>query len=163
MTTMRPTASRSPLALSRSGALCAALVFAGLALSTSGAFAQSSCQGDFEKLAAARNARIAAINALQKKGKGKLDPIAACPKLTALSAAENAMLSYMEKNKQWCGIPDNVIEEARKGSARTRQFAGQACGMAAKFRKMQAEAKRRGAQGGLDGAPQRPSLPTGPL
>ncbi|QLP96388.1 MAG: hypothetical protein HZY79_01830 [Rhodoblastus sp.] len=65
---MRPTtASRSRSALL---SLFAASLFAfvGSAAITEAA-AQSSCQTDFERLTAQRNARIAAVNALQKKAR----------------------------------------------------------------------------------------------
>jgi len=164
MTIMRPTASRSR------SALLAALAFVAFGAASAGeAAAQSSCQTDFEKLSATRNARIAAVNALQKKGKGKLDPIAACPRLNALAASEQAMIDYMVKNQKWCSIPEDVVNQARTGSARTRQIAGQACGIASKVRVMQAQAlkqakiaRQRAAEGG-GGAPMKPSLPAGPL
>ena len=158
---MRLTASRA-----RSAFLSA---FAVLALGTGEAAAQSSCQTDFEKLTATRNARIGAVNALQKKGKGKLDPIAACPRLNALVAAEQAMIAYMVKNQKWCSIPEEVIAQAREGSGKTRGVAGQACGIAAKVRKMQAQQlqamkRARAAQAaGGGGAPMKPALPAGPL
>ena len=164
MTMMRPTASRSRSALLAAMALAA---FAAVGLGE--AAAQTSCQTDFEKLAGARNARIAAVNALQKKGKGKLDPIAACPRLNALVASEQAMIGYMVKNQKWCSIPDEVIAQARAGSAKTRGIAGQACGIAGKVRQMQAQAlkqqklaRQRAAEGG-GGAPMKPALPAGPL
>jgi hypothetical protein len=123
--------------------------------------AQSSCQADFEKLSATRNARIQAVNALSKQGKGKLDPVAACPRLQSLAGAERAMLDYMVKNQKWCGIPDNVIADARKGSANTQRLAGQACNFAAQAKRMRAQAERQAREGG--GAPQAPRMPTGPL
>lgn len=165
---MRPTtASRSRSALL---SLFAGSVFALVASAAiTEAAAQSSCQTDFERLTATRNARIAAVNALQKKGKGKLDPIAACPRLNALAASEQAMIDYMVKNQKWCSIPEDVISQARTGSGRTRQIAGQACGIASKVRVMQAQAlkqakiaRQRAAEGG-GGAPMKPSLPAGPL
>lgn len=127
------------------------------------AMAQSSCQADFEKLSATRNARIAAVNDLAKKGKGKLDPIAACPRLQSLVAAERAMLDYMVKNKSWCSIPDNIIEDAKKGGANTQRVAGQACGVAAQVRKMRAQAERQAREGGGPAGPQAPRMPAGPL
>lgn len=161
------TASRSRSALL---SLFAGSVFALVASAAiTEAAAQSSCQTDFERLTATRNARIAAVNALQKKGKGKLDPIAACPRLNALAASEQAMIDYMIKNQKWCSIPEDVVNQARTGSARTRQIAGQACGIASKVRVMQAQAlkqakiaRQRAAEGG-GGAPMKPSLPAGPL
>lgn len=150
----------------RSALLCAS-TFGALAASAAftGAAAQSSCQSDFEKLSATRNARIAAVNALQKKGKGKLDPIAACPRMNALAAAEQAMVDYMTKNQKWCGIPEDVVNQARQGATQTRKVAGQACSIASKVKQMQAQAMRqareRAENGG--GPPAKPALPTGPL
>lgn len=147
-------------------ALLGALALAGVALGAASAQAQSSCQTDFERLSATRNARIAAVNALQKKGKGKIDPVAACPRLNALVAAENAMVGYMVKNQKWCSISDDIVAQARSGAARTKQVAGQACGIAAKVAKMKAEAMRQArqrAEGGTLAQPARPSLPAGPL
>ena len=156
-------ASRARSALLCAGALCA---LAGSA-AISAPQAQSSCQGDFEKPAATPNARIGAVNALQKKGKGKLDPIAACPRMNALASAEQAMLDYMTKNQKWCGIPEDVVNQARAGVTNTRKVAGQACGIAAKVKQMQAQAMRqarqRAAEGGGGGPPAKPALPTGPL
>lgn len=166
---LRPnTAPRSGHAFRRPRLVASALaaLAAGVTLGGADALAQSSCQADFERLSATRNARIAAVNELQRKGKGKIDPIAACPRLNALVAAENAMVGYMLKNQKWCGIGDDIISQARSGAARTKQVAGQACGVAAKVAKMKAEAMRQArqrAEGGGLGQPARPSLPAGPL
>ena len=75
----------------------------------------SSCDTDFQKLANARTAQIGALNRLAK-GKGrKMDPIAACGKLQGLAGIEARMVAYVEKNKDWCGIPDNVVDGIKKG------------------------------------------------
>lgn len=116
------------------------------------------CQGDVAKLQQKREAQIAAVNALTKSGKGKLDPIAACPRLRSLAATESQILAYMTKNQQWCDIPDDVLGNVKAGRDKTANFAGQACKIAAMARKAQ--------QGGgvaAGGAPPPPRLPTGPL
>ncbi|MCX7900360.1 MAG: hypothetical protein N2444_09825, partial [Methylocystis sp.] len=41
--------------------------------------AASTCQTDFQRLMSRRMAGIQKLNALGKAGKGKMDPIAACP------------------------------------------------------------------------------------
>lgn len=129
------------------------------AFAVTGAAAQvTDCQGDIGKLQQKRETYISALNRITKAGKGKLDPIAACPQLRSLSTIEGQILDYMTKNQNWCDIPDTVIENVKEGRQKTASFAGQACKFAAQARKAQQQA----AQGG-GGAPQAPRLPTGPL
>lgn len=127
----------------------------------------SSCDKDFQKLASARVAQIGSLNQLSKGGKGKMDPIAACSRLQALGGIEARMVAYVEKNKDWCGIPDAVIDNIKKGRQNTLAFASKACGAAANFRKAMAQrgAQQRAAANGAaqQGAPQVQRLPAGPL
>ena len=115
----------------------------------------SDCQGDIAKLQQTRETQIASLNALTKGGKTKLDPIAACPRLRNLAATESRILAYMQKNQQWCDIPDEILANVKGGRDKTAGIAGQACKIAAMARKAQ--------QGGMAGAPPPPRLPTGPL
>ncbi len=55
------------------------------------------------------------------------------------------MLAYMNKNKEWCTIPDQAIENATQGHARTAQTASQACGIAEKMKKAQEQQANGGA------------------
>lgn len=126
-----------------------------------GEAAAQSCQEDFTKLSARREANVKALNAMTGGGKRKLDPIAACPRLQSLAAAERALIAYMEKNKDWCGIPDEVVANARKGAARTGGVAAQACKVAGQVRQMRAQAQRQAREGG--GGPQVQRMPSGPL
>lgn len=129
----------------------------------------SSCDTDFQKLANARQAQIGALNNLAK-GKGrKMDPIAACGKLQGLAGIEARMVAYVEKNKDWCGIPDTVVDNIKKGRQGTLAFAGKACSAAANFKKAlaQHQAQQRAAANGggqaAQNAPQVQKLPAGPL
>ena len=141
----------------------------GAAVSMSaGALAQEgdSCSADFQKLAARRVAQIAEINKLAKGGKVKVDPGVMCTRLRGVAATESQLLTYVAKNKDWCGIPDNVEGDLKKGHGNTISFANKACGAAAQFRKAQAQQKAAAEQGGdqqQPGAPQAPKLPAGPL
>jgi hypothetical protein len=134
-----------------------ALALAGGAVDA--ASAQQSCQEDFKKMSDRRMEQIAALNKLGKSGQGKMDPVAACPMARRLSGIENEMLAYMEKNKEWCAIPDQVVESFKQARAKTANFASQACAVAAKVKKMQ-DQQREQAAGGI-GQPQK--LPSGPL
>ncbi len=117
---------------------------------------QQSCSEDFQKLAAKRMEAIQTLNNLGKAGKGKMDPMAACPAAKKLLGTETEMLNYMSKNKEWCNIPDPVIENFKQARTKSQGFATQACAVAAKMK----EAQEQGAQGGM--APP-PRLPAGPL
>ena len=66
------------------------------------------------------------------------------------------MIAYMEKNKDWCQIPDEAIAQLKANHAKSVAFSAKACKVAAQIKKM----KEQQAQGG---APQAQPLPTGPL
>ncbi len=138
--------------------LLVGLVFA--ASPVSPAFAQQSCQEDFQRLTKKRVAQIGVLNQLGKAGKGHMDPMAACPAARALVSIESEMLNYMTKNKDWCAIPDNVIDGFKAARAKSQGFAGQACSVAAKVKQMQAQ-QRSQAAAGPSNQPLR--LPAGPL
>ncbi len=82
----------------------------GLLVSAAPALADQDCAGDLQKLAARRTAAMSGINEMVASAKGKkLDPAAFCVRSRPLNAAEEAMLAYMVKNKDWCQIPDEAI------------------------------------------------------
>ena len=120
------------------------------------ALAQS-CGDDLQKLSQRRETEMATINTLIKAAKGKqLDPNVFCAKSGGLMTAENAMIAYMEKNKDWCGIPDDALDNLKANHAKSAAFAAKACKVAAEMKK----AKEQAANGG---GPESQPLPTGPL
>ncbi len=127
--------------------------------------ARADCQEDIAKFMKQRDAVISQLNAMAGGGKKKkqLDPAAACPKFRSLTAILNQTVAYFEKNKDWCGVPDQVVDGARKQRAQFASTAGQACGIAAKIAKMKAQAAREAQEGGPMGRPQAQRLPAGPL
>jgi hypothetical protein len=133
------------------------LAFLAMLLAANGAQAQS-CQEDFQKLTVKRMAGIEALNNIGKAGKGKMDPEAACPAARRLVAIETEMMNYLAKNKEWCNIPDNVVDGFKEARGKTQGFASQACDAAAKVKQMRDQAAAGG--GGMM-AP--PKLPAGPL
>ena len=97
------------------------------------------------------------INGLVKAAHGKqLDPAVFCAKSAGLNAAENAMIAYMEKNKDWCEIPEEAIAGLKANHAKSLSFSTKACAVAAQIKKM----KEQQAAGG---GPMAQPLPTGPL
>jgi len=125
----------------------------------SGARAQS-CNEDLGAFGKKRNAEIEALNAISKSHGNKLDPVAACPHFRSMSAIEGEMLAYLNKNKEWCNVPDDFINGFKGNSEKTAAMSKQACELADKVKKMQSQG------GGLAGGgnlPPPPKLPAGPL
>ena len=120
------------------------------------ALAQS-CGEDLQKLSEKRAAAMASVNAMAAASKGKqLDPLAFCAKSQPLNAAENAMIAYMEKNKDWCQIPDDVIAQLKGVHAKNVGFSVKACSVASQMKKMKEQAQQ-------GQAAQAQPLPAGPL
>lgn len=125
------------------------------------AIAQADCNTDFAALMSKRTAQIEALNRNSKSHGGKLDPVAACPQLRNLAAAEAQVVAYIEKNKDWCGLPDDIAEKMTATRSKTEGFASKACGVAVKMKQMQAEQQKQ-AQSQQQQEPAI-KLPTGPL
>jgi hypothetical protein len=127
----------------------------GFGLAILGSPARADCNEDLGKIMQRREALIQDLNASAKAHGGKLDPIGACPRLRKLVSMESELIAYMNKNKEWCAIPDNAIENANSGHAKTAQTANQACNIAVQMKKAQ-EAQANGGAGPT-------KLPAGPL
>ena len=126
--------------------------------------ARADCQSDIQGYMKKRDGVIAQLSAMAGSGKKKkqLDPIAACPKFRALSGILGETVAYMEKNKDWCAIPDQLIDGAKGQRGQFSKTATQACGIAAKVKQMKAQAEKQAAEGG-GGGQQVQRLPAGPL
>ena len=132
----------------------------GLALAAAfAAPALADCGQDMQKLAQARNAEMQKLNDFFKSFKGKpADPEAACAKTSGILRADEALIAYMTKNKDWCSFPDEAIANLKIGHEKNVAFSGRACKVAAQFRKMKEQAAK-----GEGGGPQAQPLPAGPL
>lgn len=118
------------------------------------------CQENMAKYSERRNAQLQSINALVKGGKGKgIDPVAACPKFRTLVSIESQMRAWAVKNKEWCGIPDQIIDQMKEGFAKTPVYAQRACAAAAQMKRN----SEMQAQGGGPSAAPAMKLPSGPL
>jgi hypothetical protein len=140
------------------------LTLAGLGAATafllaSPALAEGSCSDDLQKLTARRVSQLSEINAMadtSRKEKKPIDPAVFCAKAHGLTVSEDALLAYMDKNRDWCGIPQEVIDALKASHAKSVEFGGRACVAAAKAKKMQQEQQ-------AGGTPQATPLPAGPL
>jgi hypothetical protein len=112
------------------------------------------CSQDIGNLTKKRQSVIDELNRLAKtSANGQLDPAVSCPKLRDLAAAEQVLLSYLQKNKDWCMVPDEAISNLTMSLGRSKMVAGRACNIAEQIKKNE-EA------GGLGTAQK---LPSGPL
>lgn len=122
--------------------------------------ARADCNTDFAALMSKRMTEINALNKISKAGGGKLDPVAACPRLKNLAAAESEVVAYMTKNKDWCNLPDDMVTKMTATQAKTRTYAAKACGLVAQMKQMQAQQQKQAQQTQQE---QAVKLPTGPL
>jgi hypothetical protein len=112
------------------------------------------CSEDIGNLTKKRQAIIDGLNKLAKSSaNGQLDPAVSCPRLRSLAAAEEELLAYLQKNKDWCMVPDEAINNLTMSLNRSKSVSVRACNMAEQIKKNE-EA------GGLGGAQK---LPAGPL
>ncbi|NEW88886.1 MULTISPECIES: hypothetical protein [Rhodopseudomonas] len=85
------------------------------------------CMDDFLKLRKEAEKRGQAI---QAAGKRKAPASEACKLITAFSASETKMISYVVTNAKRCGIPGEIAEQLKTGHKRTEQMQKQVCNIA---------------------------------
>src|SRR5258708_10834716 len=133
---------------------------ASASLSMSATVYAQSCGDDLKRLSERREAELTRINGVIKAGKGKaINPEVFCSQSAGLNTAESALIAYMEKNKDWCGVPDDALAALKANHTKSLAFAHKACAVAAQMRQM----KKQQAAGAANGAPQAQPLPAGPL
>jgi hypothetical protein len=151
---LRSAARSRPVALAMGCAL-SALIALPFCLELISPAIAAECSDDIGNLTKKRQAIIDDLNRLAKTSvKGQLDPALSCPRLRQLAASEQELLAYLQKNKDWCMVPDEAITNLSMSFSRSKMVAGKACNIAEQIKKNQE------AGGGLDGAQK---LPSGPL
>jgi hypothetical protein len=136
----------------------AAFLGSGIVTAIASSARADDCNADIANFNKKRQAVIDSLNQLAKGGKKQLDPIASCPKLKNLVVIEHQLIAYLNKNKDWCNVPDEALTNITTSSTKSESVATQACAVAAQAKKMQ----QQQAAGGVN-APQAQKLPTGPL
>jgi hypothetical protein len=126
---------------------------------------QSSCATDFQKFMQPRQTLIERINGFSKR---RPTPQQACSTLNQLVAADGRLSKWVDENKDWCQIPEEMVEQLKTGAGQAQRARGQACGAAKQQAAMiaRARAQQRAAQGGGGGTPAVGSgvrLPSGAL
>jgi hypothetical protein len=79
---------------------------------------------DFQALAAEAQKRGSAVGAAIK---AKVDRKQICTLMTTFVAAEGNALKFLESNKVWCGVPDQVITVSKTNHERSLKFRTDAC------------------------------------
>jgi hypothetical protein len=123
-----------------------------LLLSSSAQAQASNCQVDFQKVMGPRQTLIERINGFRNK---KPTATQACSTLGQLVSADGRLIKWLTDNKEWCQIPDQLIEQVQGSSGQASRSRNQACG-AAKNQQSQiarARAAQARAQQGGGGAP----------
>lgn len=127
--------------------MLAALAAVGI-FASAPAFAQSSACQDGQKILVERQGLIKQFTDLTGGGKKKnVDPRAACTIFTKLSKNGEEGLKWMGANKDWCQVPDQVVQNFEQDHKRAQTIRGQACGAAAKLAEAEKRAKQQAQQG----------------
>ena len=128
-------------ALSLRTFLFAGLAAAGLVVSAAPALAQISGCEQGQKFLQTHETLSKKLNNLKDKN-NKIDPVAACGLLAKLDDNADSMLKWMNTNKDWCQVPDQMIQSLKEGQANLSKAKGQPCKVAAQVRDMQKKAKQ---------------------
>jgi hypothetical protein len=114
--------------------------------------ARANCEQDFQKVMQPRQNLIQRINGFQQR---RPTPQAACSTLSQLVAADVKLSKWVDENKDWCQIPDGVVEQLKTGAGQAQRARGQACGAARQQASniARARAQQRAAQSGGGQAP----------
>jgi hypothetical protein len=99
----------------------------------------SSCQDDFQKLGAARQAAISRINGFSR---GKANPVQVCAAARQLVSADTRLIDWMTNNKDWCQVPDEAIENLTKSRGQGVDLRNRACGAAAQQQRLIQQQRR---------------------
>lgn len=86
------------------------------------------CVQEFFKLRDEAEKRAAAIKAANER---KAPPKEACQLFTALAASQTKMLKFATENSSWCGIPPQVVEQIKQGTAKVTEIRTKVCQVAA--------------------------------
>ncbi len=104
------------------------------------------------KLVQERQSIIEQLNKAGGKDK-KLDPRMACGTFGKLVTNGEQSLKWLEANKDWCQIPDQVSENLKQEHTKVKEIRGQACQAAAKIAQMEKQARQQQQQQQQGGNP----------
>ena len=127
-----------------------AFLAAGMIVGGAAAAEAVDCQKDFAQLMGNRQQIITKINGFNKK---KPTPAQACSALTQLVSSDKKTMDWLEANKQWCQIPDEVPNGLKQQSTQSSVIRGKACAAAQAQAKQLHQQQRAASSGGPSGLP----------
>lgn len=142
-----PSTSRGPH-LRRRRALAPAL-FVLTVTGAAPAFAQGTNCDDFANMLIERRTIIQKLAGTTNKK--QVDVRAACSGFTGLVSNGTKAMKWLEVNKDWCQVPENLAENIKNDHKRASDLKGQACNAAAQQAKAKAAQQQQGGSGGLLG------------
>lgn len=128
-------------------AALSALVVAGLATP---ALAQSPVCQEGQGHLQERQTLMQQFNKTMTKDR-KIDPRGACPVLGKMVSNADNLLKWASTNKDWCQIPDQMVESLTAEQDKLKSLRTQACQAAAKIAEMEKQARTQQQQGGGGG------------
>lgn len=91
-------------------------------------FERGRCEQEFQSLQAELNKRGVA---LKSAGEKKAPPQEICRLLRSYTSAESQMLKFLTEKKATCGVPDQIIGQAKEGHSKSVAMREQVCKVAA--------------------------------
>ena len=79
---------------------------------------------DFLKLRGDAEQRAGAIRAASERKAERKD---VCALVQRFTAAEAAVVKFLDANKTWCGVPDQVVQQAKANHEKTLKFRTEVC------------------------------------
>jgi hypothetical protein len=125
----------------------AGLAAAGLVFAAAPALAQANACAQGQKIIMERQNLFQQWNNLAGKGK-KVDPRTACNLMTKLVSNGETGLKWLEGNKDWCQVPDQIAEGFKQSQQQAKDARGKACQIAAQMNEMEKKAKEAQRGGG---------------
>ena len=130
------------------------------------ALAQAASCADFGKTLEERRDIVQKLQALSNNKKRQMDPKTACSMFGSLVNNGSTAVKWLETNKDWCQVPDQILQGVKQDHARALEMRGKACKAAAQQAAMEKKAKEGGGSSGLlggDGLTGSFKLPQGAL
>jgi|tagenome__1003787_1003787.scaffolds.fasta_scaffold20108544_2 hypothetical protein len=108
-------------------------------LYSSPAFANEFCDKELAPMIDQRKALTAKLNSISKTAKANPENARKefCGTITAYVGNIQKFLTYLQQNKDFCGIPDEAIDSAKKGLAQNQTMRRKVCVAAAQPRPQQ--------------------------
>jgi hypothetical protein len=112
------------LVLASSLALSPALALLIWGAGASPSWAQAPQCSQFQALTQAAAQKAAVVQAVMK---AKADRKEVCAAMTSFVAAEAVVVKFLDDNKTWCGVPDQILATSKSNHEKSMKFKTAAC------------------------------------